>query len=359
MAVTATKTMRPPVSGLPSVNSEGGSQGASTSESMRTGKELILATKPFAHENRGKSWWLVLSTLFLLGLSLVGALIPWFWPVRLAFSLLASLLMVRVFVMYHDHQHHAILDRSVVADFLMRLIGIIALTPSEIWKSSHNYHHNHNSKLRSARIGSFPIMTREHYAKANFTTRFKYRFMRHPLTMLCGYFTVFFMGMSLLSFFADPRKHFEGLLAVILHIAIAITLYIFGGMAALFFALLLPYTIAMALGTYLFYVQHNFPDVLFRDTQGWTYEGAAMDSSSFMKMPAFMHWFTANIGYHHIHHLNARIPFYRLPEAMKAIPELQNPKSSSLHPRDIWTCLRLSVWDVKAQRLIPLTRSAG
>ncbi len=235
----------------------------------------------------------------------------------------------------------------------MRFIGILALTPSSIWKSSHNYHHNHNSKLLCARIGSFPIMTRQHYAKASFSVRFKYRFMRHPLTMMFGYITVFLIGMSVSSFMENPRKNLDGFLAVVLHLAFAATLYIFGGFSALFFTLLLPYSLAMALGTYLFYVQHNFPGVIFRDSKGWTYEGAALDSSSFLRMPMIMHWFTANIGYHHIHHLNSRIPFYRLPEAMRAIPELRNPKSSSLRPFDIWSCLRLTVWDVEGQRMIP------
>ncbi len=322
----------------------------------RTSKALILATKPFAQENRAKSWWVVLSTLFYFVLAMTGTLLPWAWAAKLICSILCGLVMVRVFVIYHDHQHHAILDRSFSADFLMRFIGILALTPSSVWKSSHNYHHNHNSKLRSARIGSFPIMTREHYAQAGFGARFVYRFMRHPLTMLCGYFTVFFMDMALISFFQHPKKHFDGLLAVVLHLAFAATLVIYGGFTALFFTLLLPFTLAMALGTYLFYIQHNFPDVTFRDSQGWTYEGAAMDSSSYCQMSTMMHWFTANIGYHHIHHLNARIPFYRLPEAMRALPELQNPRSISLSPRDMWTCLRLCVWDVHAQRLIPLPR---
>jgi omega-6 fatty acid desaturase (delta-12 desaturase) len=73
-----------------------------------------------------------------------------------------------------------------------------------------------------------------------------------------------------------------------------------------------------------------------------------------MVMSPIMGWFTANIGYHHIHHLNARIPFYRLPEARAAIPELQNPKTTSLNPLDILRYLRLKVWDVEAQQMVGL-----
>ena len=67
-----------------------------------------------------------------------------------------------------------------------------------------------------------------------------------------------------------------------------------------------------------------------------------------------MAWFTANIGYHHIHHLNARIPFYRLPQVFRDLPELKTPRVTSLHPAEILRCLRLKVWDVEAQRMISL-----
>jgi omega-6 fatty acid desaturase (delta-12 desaturase) len=79
-----------------------------------------------------------------------------------------------------------------------------------------------------------------------------------------------------------------------------------------------------------------------------------MESSSFMKTNPVMAWFTANIGYHHVHHLNSRIPFYRLPEALRGMPELQAVTTTSLHPVEIFRCLRLKVWDVEAQRMVSL-----
>ena len=115
------------------------------------------------------------------------------------------------------------------------------------------------------------------------------------------------------------------------------------------------------IGAYLFYAQHNFSGVSFADKGGWTYEKAAMDSSSFMVTGPIMRWFTANIGYHHIHHLNAKVPFYRLPEVMQAIPELNSPKRTSLNPVEIFRCLRLKVWDPETQQMLSLRelRSAG
>jgi omega-6 fatty acid desaturase (delta-12 desaturase) len=133
-----------------------------------------------------------------------------------------------------------------------------------------------------------------------------------------------------------------------------VALTCFFGWPALLLTLLIPYFIASAIGTYLFYAQHNFPGVSFSDEAGWTYEKAALESSSFMKTGPIMGWFTANIGYHHVHHLNSRIPFYRLPEVAKKIPELTTPKTTSLHPVDIFRCLRLKVWDVETQQMVSL-----
>ena len=79
-----------------------------------------------------------------------------------------------------------------------------------------------------------------------------------------------------------------------------------------------------------------------------------MESSSFMQTNGLMAWFTANIGYHHIHHLNARIPFYRLPQVAREIPELNRPRVTSLHPLEILRCLRLKVWDVDLQCMVGL-----
>ena len=118
--------------------------------------------------------------------------------------------------------------------------------------------------------------------------------------------------------------------------------------------LILPHFIATAIGSYLFYAQHNFPSVSFSDHSRWTYERAAFESSSFLVTGRIMAWFTANIGYHHLHHLNPRIPFYRLPEAVAGIPELQTPKTTSLRPAEILRCLRLKLWDPEANRMIGL-----
>ncbi len=322
--------------------------------SMKTGVELILATKKFAKDNTARSWWCVLSTGFLLVSSLAVTLLPVPFVARLACSVLAGLLILRFFVIYHDQQHHAILPRSRIAEGMMRVFGVFSLSPSSIWRSSHNHHHHHNSKLRGSHIGSFPIMTKEQFQQSSAGKRFGYLFVRHPLTILFGYVFMFLYGMCLNPFIKDPRKHTDCLVALVIHFAISTVLVIYGGWAALILTQLAPHFIAYAIGSYLFYAQHNFPGVSFSDRDGWTYEKAALESSSYMRMGPIMQWFSANIGFHHIHHLNDHIPFYRLPEVIRVMPELQNPKVTSLHPADIIRCLRLKVWDVETQQMVGL-----
>jgi len=321
---------------------------------MQPSQTLHAQTKPYARDSSLKSWWCILSTTFFLAVAAAGT-----FPVlpligRIACSVLSGLLMLRLFVIYHDQQHRAILPRSRLAAMFMRVVGICFLSPNAVWRSSHDYHHSHNCKLRSAHIGSFPIMTREQYRQTPAGERFLYLFMRHPLTILFGYVTVFLFGMVILPFFDSPRKNMDSVPAFLLHAAVMTWLAIHFGWLVLVLTWLLPFMIAGALGSYLFYAQHNFPGVVLKDNKGWTYEGAALESSSYLKTNPLMAWFTGNIGYHHIHHLNHRVPFYRLPELYRDIPELRRARTTSLHPLEILRCLRLKVWCVETQRMVGL-----
>jgi len=202
---------------------------------MLIGKNLILATKPFAKENRVKSWFHTLSTLSLLISALCGALfIPYLW-LKLACSIVAGLLLIRMFIIYHDHQHHTILTKSTAADVIMTIFGMYMLSPTSIWKRSHDHHHNHNSKLFSASIGSYPIVTAKKYKDMTRAQKFTYLAIRHPVTIALGYFSMFIVGMCLRSFISNPRKHFDSIIALVLHFTAAVLLFIFFGWQAWFY----------------------------------------------------------------------------------------------------------------------------
>ena len=319
---------------------------------LRTGRELFKATLPFAVESVKTSWWLVASTFAMLIASLAGAALAPMWPLRLLFSILAALLMVRAFITYHDYMHNAILSRSRIAWLLFRLYAAFALTPPRSWKKSHNYHHGHVGQIAAASVGAFPIMTTDMWRDASLATRAGYRFVRHPLTVLTGYVTIFLFSITLLPLLRNPARHWDSLLVLLGHGSLIAVLWAVGGFDVVFFVLLLPMTIASMIGSYLFFAQHSFESMHILPAETWTYYRSAMESSSYMKLNRLMRWFTGNIGYHHIHHLNVRIPFYRLPEAMDAIPELQTPETTTLSPHDILACFRCSLWDEGQQRMV-------
>ena len=319
---------------------------------MLLGRNLILATKPFAKEIRARSWFHTISTLSFLIIALAGSLIMPLVLLKLACSIIAGLLLIRMFIIYHDHQHHTILTNSPTANVIMTIFGMYMLSPTSIWKRSHDHHHNHNSKLFSASIGSYPIVTRKKYLEMTPLQKFTYLAIRHPITIAMGYFSMFIVGMCLRSFISNPRKHYDSMIALVLHITVAVLLFVFVGWQAWFFMFFLPFLIAFGMGAYLFYAQHNFPGVEFYENKNWVYEKAALESSSFMKMNPVMAWFTGNIGYHHIHHLNSKIPFYRLPEVMKHFTELQNCKTTSLSPKAMSACFKLKVWDQETNQMI-------
>jgi len=321
---------------------------------MRTGKELIQASKAFAKEDRTKSWWYTITTFLLLILALYGTYWNYNLLARIFFSLLSGLLLVRMFVIYHDHQHNAILCNSKAANVLMKLFGIYILAPSSIWKRSHDFHHNHNSKLHVSDIGSFPTITKQQFLKLSKKEKFIYLALRHPLNIALGYLTIFAYSFTINSFIKSTRKHWDCGIAILFHGVFGAVLFLNGGWLSLLLTLLVPHFIACGLGSYLFYVQHNFPAASFKLMNDWRYDYAALNSTSYFVMNPVMKWFTGSIGLHHVHHLNARIPFYRLDEAMRSMPELNTTATTSFKLTDVASCLRLKLWDDAQQKMIGL-----
>ncbi len=319
---------------------------------MNSEKTLAALTMPYAKENRKLSWYYTLSTLFILGVTLSGTLLANHWTFKLILSLFGGLVVVRLFVIYHDYLHEAILQKSKFAQVLFTFVGYYLLTPKTIWQRSHNYHHNQNSKLFKSGIGSYPVFTKKKFHELSRGKQRQYLFIRHPLVIFLGYFFTFFYGMCIQSLIKGFNKHIDSLAAIIAHIMLHGTIFYFFGWEGTLFFTLIPHVISSGLGAYLFYAQHNFPDVHYNVDENWTYDGAALESSSFLDTNKFMHWATANIGFHHIHHLNARVPFYRLPEIMNEIEGLQSPKSTSLKLTDVLACLRLKVWDENQGKMV-------
>ena len=321
-------------------------------KSKRTARELYDATRPFVKEDRAHSWWCLWSTFtILIGVLSCAALLPW-WPLKLVFSIIGGLVMVRGFIIYHDYHHGAILKDSWLAKILINFFGMLLLTPASSWRKSHNFHHGHVGQVEDSHIGSFPIFTTDMWKKASWFERFQYKIARHWLTLVFAYVTVFFANICTLPLFEDTKKHLDSITTLIVHFGFLTTIWLIWGPSVLLFSFLLPLLVASCAGAYLFYAQHNAEGLHILPEDEWSYQEASLESSSFLKVGPLMNWFTGNIGYHHIHHLNSRIPFYNLPEVMETIPELQDPPTTTLHPKDILDCLRLKLWDPEQYKMI-------
>ncbi len=322
---------------------------------MRSGKELLAASKAYACEYKTRSWVEVLLTIALSGLAMFFTLLApisiWY---KIPVSIINGLLYVRLFVIYHDYQHRAILQNSTIAIWLMRAVGVYVLAPEMVWKRTHEYHHNNNSKLSISGIGSYPTVCTKRYRTLTKKQKLIYLVNRHPATILLGYITLFIYWLNLKSFVQSPSKHIDSLLALVVHFAIGFAIWNYFGTGLLLLGWIVPFSITFGMGAYLFYCQHNFPGATFRENQDWTYDNAALSSTSYMVMNPVMHWFTGNIGYHHVHHLNSRIPFYRLYEVMQDMPELQNVGKTSWKLTDMIACFKLKLWDAEKGKMIPL-----
>lgn len=316
-----------------------------------SGPRLVRATRRFAVEDENRSRWLLVQTLVLvLALHVAIFMVPvWLKPIL---SLFVGIVYVRLFIFYHDYLHGAQLRTSRVAAVVLQGVGYLMLTTSNVWRETHDFHHRRNARVVGSGIGSFPVVTLPMWRKMSKKDRFLYRTLRHPLTMAGGYVTVFMVGMSIAPFRRNPKKHWQSLLALFVHFGAIIGVGLVFGWWQAFFTVVLPVAFSTALGSYLFYVQHNFPDVTYFERRDWQFDQAALRSSSMFDMPKWAHWLTGNIGYHHIHHLNHRIPFYRLPEVYAEIEALQNPGRTSWRPSDMKACLALAVWDPERDRMI-------
>jgi omega-6 fatty acid desaturase (delta-12 desaturase) len=300
--------------------------------------------KTYAQEDRRLTWRLLIGTCVAIVACATLVVTARSWCLAVAASVALGLARIRLAMFFHDYMHKAIFKGSRLGSALMKLVGFSMLVSPMLWLEYHQEHHWHTGKPDTTAVfGGFPVMTLDAWRNASARDRLRYRINRHPLFVALGYFTVFMFGLNVQPFLRAPRKR-RGLSSVLaVHVAaMCVGVVAFGWLEALCLVVF-PLVVAHGVLAYMFFAQHNFPGIDLRTGDEWSHDHAALRASSFFEMSPLMHWFTGNLGYHHVHHMNHRVPFYRLPEAMKAIPELQNPITTSWHPKEMLTCLRLAV----------------
>ncbi|KRG10789.1 fatty acid desaturase [Staphylococcus sp. NAM3COL9] len=316
-------------------------------------KMLNKMVKPFAKTNYTKSTIQIIDTLLPLIAILVisGLLYNVHWSLAIISSIFASIFLIRTFIIFHDACHGSYLKKQKHNDLLGNVTGFLTMFPYRKWRREHLIHHAGSGNLEKRGIGDIWVMTVEEYTEASKSQRLTYRIYRNPLVMfVLGPFFLVFVSNRFNSKDAKKKERINTWLNNILLIVIyGGLIYLLG--AGHFFAVFAPMMfIAGMLGIWLFYIQHTFEDSYFEESSEWDYVKAAIDGSSYYKLPKVLHWVTGNIGYHHVHHLNPRIPNYALEETHETVTPLHHATSITLI--ESLTSLKFKLYDESHKRFI-------
>ncbi|GLK67161.1 fatty acid desaturase [Hansschlegelia plantiphila] len=265
----------------------------------------------------------------------------------------AAGLLVRLFMVQHDCGHGAFFANRSANDWIGRAIGVLTLTDYDHWKRSHAVHHATSGNLDHRGVGDIDTLTVAEYRARSAWGRFRYRFYRHPAVMFgLGPAYVFILqGRLPVGFMRKGRALWLSTMTTNTAIALLAALMAWTVGAGAFFMIQLPVVaLGASAGVWLFFVQHQFDRTHWRIDDDWDSSEAALYGSSHYHLPAALRWLTANIGVHHVHHLSSRIPFYRLPDVLRDIPELRDVGRLTL--LQSLKCVPLTLWDENSQRLI-------
>jgi len=271
----------------------------------------------------------------------------------LVLALANALFLVRLFMIQHDCGHAAFFHNRTLSDWTGRALGVLTLGPYDVWRRLHAAHHSGTGNLEKRGIGDVHTLTVAEYRALPLIKRVGYRIYRHPLILFgLGPFYLFFICNRLPLGLMDAGSHYwvsaMGTNAAIL--ALLLIIGHFGGLEVLLLVFLPTTLFAASIGVWLFYVQHQFEETSWDHDPEWVLQEAALHGSSYYVLPGPLRWLSANIGMHHVHHLQSRVPFYRLPEVLRDHPELDEVQRLTI--RESLACVGKDLWDEKSRRLI-------
>ncbi|MET3547138.1 omega-6 fatty acid desaturase (delta-12 desaturase) [Paenibacillus favisporus] len=301
---------------------------------------------PYEKSNTKSSIMQVVTTLgplLLLWYAAYLSLSVSYW-ITIPITLIASGFAIRTFIIFHDCCHYSFFQNRRANEIMGMITGILTLVPYQQWKNEHSIHHATSSNLDKRGIGDMWVMTVDEYAAASWTRRLAYRFYRHPVVML-GLGPIFVFVISY-RFNRKGAKRKERINTHVTNAAIvglyAVMCWAVGWEAFLMVQLPILFVSGM-LGIWLFYVQHQFEDSYFENEDEWSYVKAAVEGSSYYKLPKVLQWITGNIGFHHVHHLSPKVPNYNLEKAHNSTPPLQ--KATTITLATSLASLKFRLWD--------------
>jgi acyl-lipid omega-6 desaturase (Delta-12 desaturase) len=266
-------------------------------------------------------------------------------------SLPAAAFLVRTFIIFHDCVHGSLFKSVKFNKFYGYLLGVLVFTSFEDWRFTHLRHHRTYANLDARGFGDIWTMTLKEYEIASTMKQLQYRLYRNPLVLI-GLGALFnFLLNNRLPDLRVKRKERTGVILtnLLIFAAALVAARIMGWRTYILIQVPLLW-LAGGTGIWLFYVQHQFEGGYWARKKEWEPLRAAMEGSSFYKLPSILRWFSGNIGYHHVHHLNPNIPNYHLKKCYDAIPQVQAKVPLSITKS--LSCLQSKLWDEDSLKMV-------
>jgi len=308
------------------------------------------------HFQTASAWraaWQLLNSFapyLALWVAMVYALTVSYW-LMLPLAILAAGFLVRIFIIFHDCGHGSFFRSKRANHLIGAVAGLVNLTPYRHWRWQHALHHGTSGDLDRRGSGDIWTLTVREYVESNRWTKLAYRLARNPFVLFAlAPLYVFVVQHRFASASAPPRERRSVRGTNLVLLAVTAIMSVLIGLRAFLLIQLTVSAIAGAFGIWLFYVQHNFEGVHWARGKDWDHTTAALQGSSFYKLPKILQWFTGNIGFHHIHHLSPRIANYHLERCHDADPYFERIK-----PLTLLTSLRsltYRLWDEQRQRFV-------
>jgi omega-6 fatty acid desaturase (delta-12 desaturase) len=308
---------------------------------------------PFQKASAWRASWQLVNTLgpyiLLWGAMYWALLVSWWLVLPLAF--LAGAVLVRVFIIFHDCGHGSFFRSRLANDVTGFITGLLTFTPFHHWRWEHSLHHATSGNLDKRGTGDVWTMTVQEYLESSRLNRFAYRLARNPVILFVIAPVVLFAVRQRFPSSKASRREKQSVWwmnLAILGMVVGLG-WIYGFVPYLIIQLIIM-MVGGAAGIWMFYVQHQFEDAYWERREDWDYTAAALQGSSFYKLPRVLQWFSGNIGFHHIHHLSARIPNYNLERCHNSHPLFLQIKPVTL--RTSLNSLQFRLWDERDRKLV-------
>jgi omega-6 fatty acid desaturase (delta-12 desaturase) len=307
----------------------------------------------YNHPDLRKSIWQICNSVipyFIMWYLMVQSL-KISYLITLVLILVSSGFLVRTFIIFHDCGHGSFFKSKKANTIVGSICGIITFTPYYKWHKQHAEHHASTVNLDKRGIGDVWTMTVDEFLSASKWQRFVYRAFRNPYIMFTvGPLFMFIVQNRFSNKKMTPKERWNVYFTNIVLLLMSFGMILLIGLKSFLIIEIPLLFISHAIGLWLFYVQHQFEDVSWDRSGTWDYKTAAIQGSSFLKLPVVLQWFTGNIGFHHVHHLSPRIPNYNLARCQYENDLFKDVKPVTLF--STFKALKLSLWDEANRQLV-------